>query len=112
MSTPIIRPWGTEDLFVENTQVTVKLLYVHAGEECSLQYHHHREEFWKIIAGTPTLVIGEETLTPKVGDEFTVSAETKHRISAPENDVTILEISTGQFDENDIVHLEDKYNRV
>ncbi len=111
MSTPIERPWGTEDLFVENKQVTVKLLYVHKGEECSLQYHHHREEFWKIIAGSPRLVIGEETVNPKVGDELAVPAETKHRIAAPQDDVTILEISTGVFDENDIVRLEDNYNR-
>lgn len=112
MSTPIIRPWGTEDLFVENKPVTVKLLYVNQGEALSLQYHSKREEFWKVVSGSPELIIGTETLHPHVGEEFTVPVLTHHRILAPKDNVTILEISTGDFDENDIVHLEDKYNRV
>ncbi len=111
MSTPIVRPWGTEDLFVTNENVTVKLLYVKAGEACSLQYHTHRKEFWKVIAGSPELTIGEEVIRAHTGEEFTVPALTHHRITAVETDVTILEISTGDFDETDIVHLEDKYGR-
>ena len=112
MSKQIIRPWGTEDLFVENKQVTVKLLYVRCGEAESLQYHNHREEFWKVINGSPEIIIGAETFNAQIGEEFSVPALVHHRISAPKDDVTILEISTGHFDEEDIVRLEDKYRRV
>lgn len=112
MSTPIVRPWGTEDLFVENKNVTVKLLNVKQGEQLSLQYHHDREEFWKVVSGSPCLILGEETVYPKTGDEFTIPALTKHRISAPTDSVVILEISHGEFKEDDIVRLEDKYNRI
>ena len=105
-------PWGTEDLFVMNKLATVKLLNIRAGEAPSLQYHHHRDEFWKIISGPPDIIIGDETFHSKIGQEFKIPAMTKHRIMATDNDAIVLEISTGEFDENDIVRLEDKYGRV
>jgi mannose-6-phosphate isomerase-like protein (cupin superfamily) len=90
---------------------TVKTLFVKQGEQLSLQYHKQREEFWKVLSGTPEIVIGEDVFQAKVGDEFNVGVGIKHRISAPNSDVTILEIARGNFDEDDIVRLEDKYNR-
>ncbi len=105
------RPWGSFTRFTENEKSTVKLLYVNKGEQLSLQYHERREEFWRVIYGNPDIVIGEENFDAKEGQEFNVPIGAKHRISAPINDVVILEIATGDFDENDIVRLEDKYNR-
>ena len=106
------KPWGSFTRFTNNEPSTVKILHINKGEEFSLQYHSHREEFWKIIKGNPVVVIGDKTEHPKEGDEFLVKAHTNHRISAPKDDVFVLEISKGQFDENDIVRIEDKYNRV
>lgn len=106
------RPWGSFTRFTNNEPSTVKLLNINKGEELSLQYHTHRQEFWKIIKGNPSIVIGEETHNPKEGEEFIIEPNTKHRISAPNDDVTVLEISKGEFDEDDIVRIEDKYNRV
>ena len=105
------RPWGSFREFVRNEKDTVKILSVKKGEEFSLQKHHERDEFWRVIAGDPDITIGEETKRAKVGDEFEIKPETLHRISAPENDVEVLEISRGEFDENDIVRVEDKYGR-
>jgi mannose-6-phosphate isomerase-like protein (cupin superfamily) len=95
----------------QNEISTVKLLYIKAGESLSLQSHHHRDEFWKVISGNPETVVGEKSYNNKAGDEIIVPRETAHRISAPQDDVVILEISTGDFDEHDEVRLEDKYNR-
>lgn len=105
------RPWGSFTRFTNNELSTVKLLNVNKGEQLSLQYHTKREEFWKIISGNPQIVIGDETFEAKEGDEFVVAVNTKHRISAPNDNIVILEISKGEFDEDDIVRLEDKYNR-
>ena len=110
-STNLSFPWGTEDLLVYNKPVTVKLLYVKFGEAPSLQYHHHRDEFWKIISGNPKIIIGDEIFYPKIGEEFNIPATVKHRISATADNVVILEISMGDFDESDIVRVEDKYGR-
>jgi mannose-6-phosphate isomerase-like protein (cupin superfamily) len=106
------RPWGSFTRFTNNEPSTVKILNVNRGEILSLQYHNHRQEFWKVLKGNPEIVIGEKTEKGKEGDEFLITPHTNHRIGAPENDVTILEISTGDFDEDDIVRIEDKYNRI
>lgn len=106
------RPWGSFTRFTNNEPSTVKLLYVNHGEVLSLQYHNKREEFWKVIKGNPEITIGDEVVGAKEDDEFFIATGVKHRISAPENNVVILEISKGEFDESDIVRIEDKYGRV
>ena len=105
------RPWGSFTRFTNNELSTVKILHINKGEEFSLQYHTHREEFWKIIKGNPEIVVGDKTEYPKEGDEFLIKPHTNHRISAPVDDVFVLEISKGEFDEDDIVRIEDKYGR-
>jgi mannose-6-phosphate isomerase-like protein (cupin superfamily) len=45
------------------------------------------------------------------GDEFFIPKETVHQIKTSDSSVSILEIAFGNFDENDIVRLKDKYNR-
>lgn len=105
------RPWGSFTRFTDNELSTVKLLYINQGEQLSLQYHNHREEFWKVIKGSPDIVIGNETRNASEGEEFFIGVNTNHRISAPNDNVVVLEISKGEFDENDIVRVEDKYNR-
>ncbi len=106
------RPWGSFTRFTNNELSTVKLLYVNQGEQLSLQYHNHREEFWKVMKGSPDIVIGADIHSGNEGDEFFIPVKTNHRISAPKDNVVILEISKGEFDEDDIVRVEDKYNRV
>lgn len=105
------RPWGSFTRFTNNELSTVKLLFVNKGESLSLQYHNKREEFWRVILGNPEITIGDEIFKANVGDEFNVPVLAKHRISAPDGDVTVLEVSKGEFDEDDIVRLEDKYGR-
>lgn len=105
------RPWGWFREFVKNENVTVKILFVKKGEVFSLQKHNHRNEFWRILIGKPNVTIGDETVSAKPGDEFEILPEMEHRIRALDNDVEVLEISKGEFDENDIVRIEDKYGR-
>ena len=110
-STTTKRPWGSFTRFTNNEPSTVKILHINKGEEFSLQYHTHREEFWRILSGHPEIIVGEEKNSPEPGAEFVISPHTNHRISAPVDDVVVLEISKGVFDEDDIVRIEDKYNR-
>jgi mannose-6-phosphate isomerase-like protein (cupin superfamily) len=106
------RPWGSFTRFTNNEPSTVKLLYINKGEELSLQYHIKRDEFWRVISGSPEITLGEDKFDAREGQEFNIGAEVKHKIAAPYDDVVILEIATGDFDEHDIVRLEDKYGRV
>lgn len=105
------RPWGEFRKFVTNEKDTVKILFIKKGEVFSLQKHHYRDEFWRILAGDPDVTIGDQIVKAKAGDEFKIPPETNHRISATVNDVEVLEISRGKFDENDITRIKDKYGR-
>lgn len=105
------RPWGNFERFTHNEISTVKILTVNPNEELSLQYHQEREEFWKVIDGKGTFTVGDETKCGKQGDEFFIPKETLHQIKTTDSEVRILEIAFGNFDENDIVRIEDKYDR-
>ncbi len=107
----IKRPWGAFRQFTHNSPSTVKIIFIKKGEAFSLQYHNHRTEFWKILSGTPEITIGKSILHTKKGDEFKISPKINHRVYAVDTDAEILEISSGNFDENDIIRLEDKYGR-
>ena len=104
------RPWGSFVCFIHNSKSTVKILHVKAGEAFSLQYHHHREEFWYILEGKAKVTVGDTTIEAGPGDQFTVPVETPHRVEGI-TDVSVLEVSEGDFDRDDIVRLDDKYGR-
>ena len=107
-----IRPWGRFEKFHENKSCTVKLIYVNANSRLSLQYHKKRSEFWKVIKGTAVVEIDKKTIVLREGETITIPRQAKHRVLALESDCLILEIAYGRFDENDIVRLEDDYQRV
>ncbi|TVZ28684.1 mannose-1-phosphate guanylyltransferase/mannose-1-phosphate guanylyltransferase/mannose-6-phosphate isomerase [Gillisia sp. Hel_I_86] len=105
------RPWGNFERFTHNEVSTVKILTVNPNEELSLQFHHNREEFWRVLDGRGSFVIGDKTTIGRQGDEFFIPKETVHQIKTADSSVSILEIAFGNFDENDIVRLKDKYKR-
>lgn len=107
-----VRPWGSFERFCHNEITTVKMINVNPNEALSLQFHYHRDEFWRVLEGAGIITIGQETLLVKKGDEFFIPRETKHQIKTTNSSLSILEISFGDFDENDIVRLEDKYDRI
>ena len=54
-----------------------------------------------------------EDLSPEPGEKLYIPREAVHRLSTEGKEpVRILEISFGEFDEGDIVRLEDVYGRV
>ncbi len=105
------RPWGKFEQFTHNEQTTVKIIYVKLNEELSLQYHEKRDEFWKVLEGEPVLVIDDKIIKAKTGDEFFIPRKKNHRIMSKNSTVKILEIAFGEFDEDDIIRLNDKYDR-
>jgi len=106
------RPWGSFEKFVQNKLCTVKFLNIKKGGVLSLQSHKYRSEYWRVISGNPKVNIGNVNRVAKPGESFFVKKGQKHRLSAPKNNVKILEISFGKFNENDIKRFEDIYNRL
>lgn len=106
------RPWGYFRQFCENMSVTVKILVIKPKEMLSLQSHAKREEFWRVIAGQGVAQIGYKQRELKIGDELIVSLGVKHRLMAGPTGLEVLEISSGEFTEDDIIRYKDKYYRV
>ena len=106
------KPWGKFIQFTHNKKSTVKILEVKPGEMLSLQNHQKRSEFWYLLEGNPTIVLGTKTKKYKPGDFIKIGKRVKHRIiNKTKQIVKILEIATGNFDEKDIIRYEDKYHR-
>lgn len=108
----IKRPWGDFRQFTHNELSTIKIVTVKPNEILSLQSHKNRSEFWHVISGTGTVEIGEIKKDTVVGDEHEIKVGEKHRLGAGPSGIQVLEIATGDFDEEDITHYEDKYGRV
>lgn len=105
------RPWGHFERFTLNEPSTVKLVYIDGDKRLSLQYHNNRSEFWKVVKGPVRVQVGEEKKLLQTGDSITIPKGAKHRLEGAGTDGIILEISKGDFDENDIVRIEDDYKR-
>ena len=105
------RPWGFYERFTLCEPSTVKIITVEAGEAFSLQTHAHREEFWHIISGSGVVTVGDEKKECAAGDNFFVPKNTQHRLEAGSTPCVFLEIAYGEFDEQDIIRIEDKYGR-
>ena len=112
MKTLIVKkPWGQFEQFTHNETTTVKIISINPNGSLSLQYHKNRSEFWRILSGHPIVTIEGKEVGAKPGDEFFVQKLEKHKIETKDGSAQFLEISFGNFDENDIVRLEDKYGR-
>lgn len=110
------RPWG----FFKNHETTdiahIKTLHLYPNSRLSLQKHAKRNEHWMLVSGEAEAVTGpskdELTTTPLPCHEiFVVPAGTLHRLQSTSGGV-VLEVSSGVFDEEDIVRIEDDYGRV
>jgi mannose-6-phosphate isomerase-like protein (cupin superfamily) len=77
------RPWGRFGRFTRDENTTVKLVYLRGDKRLSMQYHNNRSEFWKVIKGPVKVQLASDTRT----------------------------LQAGEFDELDIVRLEDDYKR-
>jgi len=97
--------------FTHGEPATVKILTVNPRQALSLQYHNRREEFWKVLRGRAKIVVGDAISQAREGDEFFIARKQKHQIQTSGSSVKVLEISFGDFDEKDIVRLEDRYGR-
>ena len=107
------KPWGAFEQYTHNLASTVKIITVAPGGTLSSQYHHHRDELWVVLDPDAQVELGDEVLSPAPGEKLYIPRGTVHRLScAGEQPVRILEVSFGEFDEGDIVRLEDVYGRI
>ncbi|MDR3570890.1 MAG: adenylyltransferase/cytidyltransferase family protein [Candidatus Pacebacteria bacterium] len=109
-----VRPWGEFYGWDDGKSWKLKTIHIKAGKRLSLQYHNHRSELWTLVEGDAIATIhadGKERRIPLVvGQMFAVPVRAVHRLESKKGGV-IVEIGLGDFDENDIVRLEDDHGR-
>ena len=112
-SVKVEKPWGRFEQYAHNVPCTVKIITVDPGGILSSQYHHHRDELWVVLDPGAKVELGDEDLSPVPGEKLYIPRGTVHRLSCVgEQPVRILEVSFGEFAEDDIVRLEDVYGRI
>ena len=107
------RPWGTYKVLHDTSEAKVKVIEVEPRSRLSYQYHTKRQEQWTVIYGELTIVLDDEKVFRKAGESIHIPLGAKHR-AANETDtpVRFIEVQTGTyFGEDDIIRLEDDYNR-
>jgi mannose-6-phosphate isomerase len=113
-SVKVEKPWGYFEQYTHNLPCTVKIITVSAGAALSRQYHKKRDELWVVLDPGARVELEGEVFYPEVEQKLFIPRQTVHRLSSVvgEGDLRVLEISFGEFDEDDIVRLEDVYGRV
>ena len=107
------RPWGWYETLTTGENYLVKRLLVRAGQQLSLQRHHHRSESWTVVAGTGALLCADHWLSAAPGVMLTIPCGAVHRARAADTDLLILEVQHGEdLREDDIERLQDDYGRV
>jgi mannose-6-phosphate isomerase-like protein (cupin superfamily) len=106
------RPWGEFKVIHKEPGVTIKIITVKPNQRLSLQSHQERDEMWLLLLGRGFSEIFGILEEMKKGIVYIIPREEKHRLTAGEKGIKVLEISFGEFDENDIIRYEDDYGRI
>ena len=107
------RPWGMFENLLDSKQCKVKRLTVNPGQSLSLQYHYKRSEHWVIVEGEASVTLDDKHFILKEGESIYIEKEQTHQLANNTNKpLVIIETQVGTyFGEDDIVRIEDPYNR-
>jgi mannose-6-phosphate isomerase len=107
-----VRPWGKFRSYPHAQAKSLKIITINPGAALSLQYHHHRSEFWVVLDNGLEITIGEETWRPERGQEVFIPKETPHRLRCVGTEpARVMEVWIGRSTERDIIRLQDDYGR-
>lgn len=109
-----IRPWGKFYVIADEKNYKIKRIEVEKGCRLSYQYHEGRSELWLIIKGIAKVIIDGKEKNYNEGESITIPVRSKHRVENNSNQkLVFLEIQHGKyFDEDDIVRIQDDFNRI
>lgn len=107
------RPWGRYFVIQDESNYKIKRIEVEPGHRLSYQYHNKRSETWIVIEGIAKVTLDDNSKEYKVGEIVLIPLKVKHRIENKGNSLLVfIEVQTGSyFGEDDIVRIEDDYNR-
>lgn len=108
------RPWGQYTILEEQkNEFKIKRILVQPGKKISYQYHHHRSEHWIVVRGIATITIDDVIHEVPAGESVFIKPLQKHRLANNSSEpVEIIEVQLGSYlEEDDIIRLDDDYNR-
>ena len=107
------RPWGKYFVLEDAQTHKVKRIEVKPGGRLSYQYHHKRSEVWTIVQGKARITLNEVDTDHTAGNVIEIPLNAKHRImNIGEETLVFVEVQLGTyFGEDDIIRIEDDYNR-
>ena len=107
-----VRPWGTYEILTDLPYCKVKHITINPIQQISVQYHNKRSECWTIVSGTGQVLINHQWILVSPGSTFNITQGTIHSVKAGSEPLIFIEVQTGTyFGEDDIVRIEDKYDR-
>jgi mannose-6-phosphate isomerase len=108
------RPWGRYFVLHDESTYKLKRIEVDPGGRLSYQYHHKRSEAWTIVEGMGRITLDGDVKDYKKGETILIPQGVKHRIeNKGDKKLVFIEVQTGSyFGEDDIIRIEDDYNRV
>ena len=114
MHRKVHRPWGWYDIVDEGARFKVKRIQVKPGASLSLQQHQLRAEHWIVVKGTAEIINGDKQFTLQENQSTYIPLGQIHRLTNPGTaPLEIIEIQSGGYlGEDDIVRLDDDFNRV
>ena len=102
-------------------KLSPKILIIAPNKRLSWQYHHRRSEIWKVVSGEIKVVTSHDDIERKEqilkeGDEIRLSKGERHRIIGLDEYAVVAEIwihtdKDNPSDENDIVRVQDDFDR-
>ena len=107
------RPWGSYQSVDNGDRHQVKRIIVKPGGRLSLQKHHHRAEHWIVVRGTAQVTVNELVKTVHENESIYIPIGAVHRLENPGKiQLELIEVQTGSyFGEDDIIRIEDDYQR-
>ncbi|MCI0600484.1 MAG: mannose-1-phosphate guanylyltransferase/mannose-6-phosphate isomerase [Beijerinckiaceae bacterium] len=107
------RPWGYYQSVDHGARFQVKRIVVKPGARLSLQKHFHRAEHWIVVKGTAEVTRDNEVHLVHENESIYLPIGCVHRMANPGRiDLELIEVQTGSYlGEDDIVRLQDVYNR-
>ena len=109
----IYRPWGSYTVLEDGLRYKIKRIVVNPNEKLSLQMHYHRSEHWVVVKGTAKVLVGDKEMHIHENESAYVPKSTMHRLENPGKvPLEIIEVQNGEYvGEDDIIRIEDKYER-
>tara|TARA_B100001057_G_C22697009_1_gene890142 strand:+ start:318 stop:677 length:360 start_codon:yes stop_codon:yes gene_type:complete len=107
------RPWGRFFVLHDESNYKIKRIEVEPSERLSYQFHNKRAETWVIVSGEAIITLDGDTKKCHVGETVLIPKGSKHRVENQKDLLLVfIEIQTGSyFGEDDIIRVEDDYNR-